>query len=258
MALISQETMMQALDWGYMKAVDGLAGLGTASELAEDYRKANPTARDAAYSLINWQMSKAATSGFVTGLGGIITLPVAIPANIGSVLYIQIRLVAAIAHLAGHDIRQDHVKTLIYTCLAGSAAADVLKDAGIKFGMKMTVNLIRQVPGRVLIMINQRVGFRLATKAGTTGLINLGKIVPVVGGIIGGSFDAVSTRIIGNVALNLFMPPETADGAPDGDAAGGLVIADELAIEAAADAPPAGDADRPPAARGPAAPGNPV
>jgi uncharacterized protein (DUF697 family) len=47
-------------------------------------------------------------------------------------------------------------------------------------------------------------GFRLLTKSGEKGLINLGKMVPLVGGIIGGTVDAVSTNIIGNVALKLF------------------------------------------------------
>ena len=37
-------------------------------------------------NFISWQVAKCGTSGFLTGLGGLITLPVAIPANIASVL----------------------------------------------------------------------------------------------------------------------------------------------------------------------------
>ena len=49
------------------------------------------------------------------------------------------------------------------------------------------------------------VGFRLVTKFGTKGLINLGKAVPLVGGLIGGVMDLASTNIMGNVARDTFI-----------------------------------------------------
>ncbi|MNO03681.1 hypothetical protein D3C81_2244570 [compost metagenome] len=52
MELISQEKIMQVLDWAYERSV------------------------------------KSATSGFITGLDGLITLPVALPANTTSVLFV--------------------------------------------------------------------------------------------------------------------------------------------------------------------------
>lgn len=56
----------------------------------------------------------------------------------------------------------------------------------------------------IITKINQAVGFRFITKSGTTGIINLTEIVPVLGGIISGTFDAVTTNTIGNTARNLF------------------------------------------------------
>ncbi|MGO2174028.1 MAG: EcsC family protein, partial [Staphylococcus equorum] len=73
------------------------------------------------------------TSGFLTGLGGMITLPVALPANITSVVYVQMRMIAAIAHIRGYDLKDDEVKTLVYLCLTGQTAGDILKDVGVKF-----------------------------------------------------------------------------------------------------------------------------
>ena len=84
------------------------------------------------------QVLKCGTSGFLTGLGGLITLPVAIPANIGSVLYVQLRMVAGIAKLGGYDIKSDQVQTMVYLALTGSALKDVVKQVGIKFGEKNT------------------------------------------------------------------------------------------------------------------------
>ena len=202
---LSENGIMQALDWAYGKAVNGIPGFDTASEMAEDYMKVNGSCIDQANSLIRWQNTKAGTSGFLTGLGGLITLPVTMPANITSVMYIQIRMIAAIAHIGGHDINDDKVKTLVYACLTGNAAKDLLKDIGIVVGKKMSTNAIKSISGKTIVAINQKVGFRLLTKFGEKGAVNLGKAVPFVGGIIGGTVDSVATNTVGNIARDTFI-----------------------------------------------------
>ena len=106
----SPSTMMKLLDWTYEKAIDGIPGLDTAQELGDSYLDRDGTLEQKVNSLIRWQNTKTGTSGFVTGLGGAITLPVAIPANVSSVLFIQIRMIAAIAHMCGHNVNDDRVK----------------------------------------------------------------------------------------------------------------------------------------------------
>ena len=119
----SENALMQALDWTYGKAVNGFAGLDSAEEMAIDYLKGDGNLTDKVNSLIRWQNSKAASSGVLSGLGGLTTLP----ANLGSVMYIQIRMVAAIAYMGGHNIHDDRVKSLVFACLVGDAAKDVFK-----------------------------------------------------------------------------------------------------------------------------------
>ena len=155
--------------------------------------------------MIKNQVIKCTTSGFLTGFGGIITLPVTIPANVGSVLYVQMRMIACIAYLAGYDLKSDQVQTLVYACLAGVAVTDVIKQAGIKFGIKLTNATIKKIPGKALIKINQKVGFRFITKAGTTGIINLSRVVPVVGAVAGGGIDYFETKAIANRAYKWFF-----------------------------------------------------
>ena len=201
---ITQSKIMEVLDWSYEKAVDGLPGMETAQELANKYLNRYNSTDEAIDKFIKWQQAKCATSGFLTGLGGIITLPVAIPANISSVIYVQTRMVAAIAHMRGFDLKDDQVRTLVYVALTGQAAADILKQAGIKFGTKMSTVLIKKIPFEVIKQINKSVGFRLVTKFGQTGVINLGKGIPFVGGIIGGTVDAVGTSTIGKTAKRVF------------------------------------------------------
>ncbi|WP_240919175.1 EcsC family protein [Acidovorax sp. HDW3] len=197
---------MRALDFAYDKAVNGVVGMDSASEIAESYMKVEGSKIDQANSLIRWQNTKAGTSGFLTGLGGIIVMPVTIPANIASVMYVQVRMIAAIAHLGGHDLKDDRVKALVYACLTGNAAKDIMKDIGIVVGRKLTENAIKNVSGKTITAINQKVGFRLLTKFGEKGAINLGKAIPLVGGIVGATFDSVTTNIIGNIARDTFIP----------------------------------------------------
>ena len=111
---LTQSTIVKAMDWAYDKAVAGIGGFDSAEDIAADYLKQNGSLRDKANSLIRWQNAKAGTSGFVTGLGGLITLPVTLPANITSVLYVQIRMIAAIAKMGGYDLKDDRVKSLVF------------------------------------------------------------------------------------------------------------------------------------------------
>ena len=198
--------MQEALEWTYDKAVQGIPGMGSAIDLAEDYMGGADNIEDKINSLIRWQNTKAGSAGFITGLGGVITLPVALPANMASTIYVQIRMVAAIAHMAGHDVKHDKVKTLIYLCLLGSSMNEVAKDFGISFGTKFATSYIeKNITGAALTRINKAVGFRLVTKFGTKGIINIGKVVPILGGLIGGGLDAFTTNIVGNQARNIFL-----------------------------------------------------
>lgn len=185
---LSQEVILNALDWAYDKAVNGVRGLDSAQDMADDYLKGEGALIDKVNSLIRWQNTKAGTSGFITGLGGLLTLPLTLPANITSVLYVQIRMVAAIAIMGGYDVKDDRVRSIVYSCIAASSAAEVAKNFGIKLGNKLAMQGIKKISGETLKKINQAVGFRLLTKFGQKGFVNLGKTIPFIGGIVGATF----------------------------------------------------------------------
>ncbi|WP_271399361.1 EcsC family protein [Salinicoccus roseus] len=202
MKMISQEKMQGVLDWSYNQAVNGAPGLPSATDLAESYLSKHSDTEKAIEQLVKWQVSKCATSGFLSGLGGVITMPVAVPANISSVLYVQIRMIAAIAHMRGYNLKDDQVQTMVYVSLTGQSIAELGKSVGVQFAMKAGKAQVNRIPGKVLVKINQAVGFRLLTKFGSKGVINLGKAVPFIGGAVGGGFDAVSTKAIAKNAKN--------------------------------------------------------
>jgi hypothetical protein len=57
----------------------------------------------AANSMIQFQSSVSFGAGFVTGLGGLLTLPVTLPANVAANMVTNLRLAFAVAVVGGHD-----------------------------------------------------------------------------------------------------------------------------------------------------------
>ena len=142
----TEEGVARLLDWAYDTAISGPLPFDSAEDLANDYLQGEEALLDQVNSLIRWQNTKAATSGFLSGLGGLITLPVAVPANLSVVLVIQVRMIAAIAIMGGFDVRDDRVKTLVYVCLAGNAAKEIVRDTGIKLGGKARTQCDQEHP----------------------------------------------------------------------------------------------------------------
>ncbi len=156
--------------------------------------------------------TQAGAAGFVTNLGGLITLPVAIPANLAGTAAVQMRMIAKIAAARGYDTHSDEVRTFVFACLLGNAAADVLKEAGLRLGMRLG----QRLSGPALQRLNQTILTRLLMRFGVQGATSLTKIVPVVSGLIGGGLDVASTRIVGAMAKRVFVvrPPAPVEIAP--------------------------------------------
>lgn len=201
-----QRRIIKLLDKLYEQSINGISKVSPpVTELANAYLQKNPYMQKAAKKFINNQIAKCTTSGFITGLGGLVTLPVTVPANVSNVLYVQMRMIACLAYMGGYDTNSDQVQTLVYACLAGISIDQIVKNAGIQLGVKFTNSMIQKIPGAVLTKINQKVGFRLLTKFGEKGVVNLGKMVPLVGGVVGGGFDLIETKIIAKRAYKMFI-----------------------------------------------------
>lgn len=210
--ILTQDDIMKLLDSCYDKCLHGVPKVSQSVEdMANDYLKKYPTKEEACQAMLRNQIAKCTTSGFVTGFGGIITMPVTLPANVGSVLYVQMRMIACVAYMNGYALNSDQTQTFVYACLAGVAVNELIKQAGIKFGVKFANGLIKKIPGKVLTKINQKVGFRFITKFGTKGIVNLGKMVPGVGAVIGGGLDLVETKTIAKRAYKWFFEGDFTD-----------------------------------------------
>lgn len=208
-ALVEQEDkgskMLQVMDWAFDKANGNIPCFGTSHEMAQKYLDKYGSVNAAIDHLVNWQITSAATAGFVTNIGGLATMPITLPANVAGVMAIQLRMIGAIAELGGFHENSEEKKTGMYLCMLGSQANNVLTQTASQFAVKFATASLKKLPSTMLTKINQQVGFRLFTKFGEKGLVNLHKAIPVLGGIIGGSVDAFSTYAIAKAAKALFL-----------------------------------------------------
>ena len=83
---LGPDHIMRCLDQLYDLAVEGSPILKSAKNIGNHYAAGTGSLEERARRLVQWQVTKAGTAGFLTGLGGVITMPVAIPANIAGAI----------------------------------------------------------------------------------------------------------------------------------------------------------------------------
>ncbi len=198
------DLIQKTLKWIADAGIKGLGILPPAEQVAEDYLSKAANVEDAINSIIAWRTTYAAGTGFITGLGGIATMPLAIPTGLAASYALGANTAAAVACLRGYDIRSDQVRTMVLLCLIGTEGENILKTAGITVGTKLFQSTIKKIPGKIFIEINKKIGFRLITKAGEKGVVNLIKIVPLIGGFVGGTFDGIFVNGCGKTAKKVF------------------------------------------------------
>ena len=115
------------------------------------------------------------------------------------------RMSAAIAVIRGYDIESEEVQSAVLISLLGAGAAGVLGKVGVEVGTKTTMAALKKLPGQLLIEINKKVGYRLITKFGTKGSINLVRAVPLVGAPRRWS-DVLAINQIAKYAKTTFTP----------------------------------------------------
>lgn len=196
-------TANQILNFG----VDGIGPFKGAADVAEEYlHMTGGDVEDAVRRSVRMHVRYSTTGGAATGLGGIITLPVTLTAGLATSYVINARMVGTVAHLRGYDIYSEEVRTVILLSLLGAGGAAALQNAGIQIGNKAAMAAVQKVPGKVLIEINKKVGFRLVTKAGEKGVVNMTKLVPLVGAPIGATAENLTTKSVAKYALRNFTP----------------------------------------------------
>jgi hypothetical protein len=190
------------------RAIVGVGPLPPAAKAAEAQLKEQKGNRErAVHEVIENHVRYAGAQGFLTNIGGIVTMAVTIPANVSGLALVQCRMIAGIAHLRGHDLDDPRVRNAILTCLLGE---DTVNSMIRKKKLPAPPMALATAPvhdpdlDRIL---SAEVASELITKvAGKRLAITVGRRVPIVGGVVGLGADAYSTWKIGRYADRELLP----------------------------------------------------
>lgn len=187
------------------KGITGSGPFKSAHQIAEEALKySHGDTEKAIKRVIRNHSAIVTTTGFATGFGGLPLQIVAMPTDLTTSYIYAVRMVGAIAILRGYDADSEEVRVAISVSLIGAFGSESLAKMGIKIGNNVARVALKKLPARTLHAINKKVGFRLLTKFGETGVFNLGKGIPLVGAGVGASMNAVSIRAIAGYALHNF------------------------------------------------------
>lgn len=195
-----ESAISKLLNWIVDVGINGFGFLPSAQDVAEQHLSKSKTREDAINSVINRRCVQAVGTGFVTGLGGMAVLPLALPASLASSYALAANSIAAIAYLRGYDIDSGQVRSMVLLCLLGRSAERVLKTAGVQVTKRLTQQAVKAIPSKVLVEVNRRIGFRLVAKAGEKSMVNVVKLLPIAGGIVGAGVDGHFVRKAGLTA----------------------------------------------------------
>jgi EcsC protein family len=200
--------------------IDGKGPLPSAQHVADTARMKSADVEEAVEHVIRTHLALAGTGGFVTGFGGFVTMPVALPLNVAEFYFVATRMTAAIATLRGYDLTEPHIRTAVLLALVGADADDIIRKAGIVSPTgRLTDLAAQQLPGPALMMVNKGIAFRLIGTVGKSTFSRLGRALPFIGGGVSAGVDAYLLKRIADHAKGEFplrAPSVTAGAAPAG------------------------------------------
>jgi hypothetical protein len=188
--------------------IDGVGPLKGARDLVDPLRRKGMSPEAIVDRLVTTQCGHAAVQGAVTSAGGIATAAVGAPVGLAATLLVQARLTAAIAYAFGHDPATPEVRDRIEACVSGSTDATAAKRTGIASGRKAASYLLPKLQQQAAARAAARAAAGRSAGAVTSRVAAAtgARAVPVVGALVGGVFDLVSTRRVADRARRAFAP----------------------------------------------------
>lgn len=190
------------------RAIDGIGPLPPAARAADkQLTEQRGNVERAIHEVIENNVRIAGAQGFATNVGGLVTMAIALPANVTGLAVIQCRMVAGIAHLRGHDLSDPRVRNAILAMLLGE---DQVNDLVRKKKLPTTPMALATAPahdptldGVISAVVATDIITRVAGKRLAT---TIGRRVPVVGGVVGMGADGYVTWKIGRYADRELLP----------------------------------------------------
>lgn len=189
------------------KAITGVGALPGAAEAADkQLARNNGDLERGTHDVIENHVRYAGLQGFLTNLGGLVTMAVTVPANITGLALIQCRMVAGIVHLRGYDLEDPRTRAAILACLLGDERIlAMIRDRSLP-GTPMELASAQVHDATLDVLIANEVASELITRAaGKRVATTVGRRVPIVGGFVGAGTDAFVTWKIGRYVDREFL-----------------------------------------------------
>jgi hypothetical protein len=188
-----------------IRGVGPLDGAAMAAEKQLDEQKGD--VEKAIRDVIENHVRLAGAQGFLTNIGGLVTMAVTVPTNITGLALIQCRMVAAIVHLRGYDLTDQRVKNAVLASMLGEERMLALIKRKKLPGTPMALATAPVHDPHLDDIMANEVASELITKvAGKRIATTVGRRVPVVGGVVGAGTDGYSTWKIGRYVDREFLP----------------------------------------------------
>lgn len=197
------------------RAIEGIGPFKAAADLVEPLRRKGLSTHHIVTRLVRTQTTQATVQGTVAGVGGLVTAAVGLLPATAAAMFVQARLVAAIAHAHGHDLADPLVRDRITRLVAGGSASTGAKKVGVEMGERAAKQLVPRVQARAASRSASRLAAGKTAGALTSRVAagGVGRAVPVVGAVVGGAVDLVVTRRIAEKARREFgAPPVSQSG----------------------------------------------
>jgi uncharacterized protein (DUF697 family) len=194
------------------RAVDGVGPLrGAAASADHQLAEHGGDVDRAVRALVDSHVRLAGIQGFVTNIGGLVTMAVTIPANISGLALLQCHLVAGIAHLRGYDLDDARVRNAVMACLVGEDGVKALvRSRQLPSSPMAIATAPHHDPALDHKIASEVAGELIARVAGKRTIAMIARRTPVLGGGVGAVTDGFATYQVGRYAANQLKPRNTA------------------------------------------------
>lgn len=201
------ESALQAMVESFRDiGLDGKLKYASAQEVADRAsRRARKNPKKAIRRIVRHHRRGVTAAGFLTGLGGLFTLPLLLPANVFEFYVQATRMVGAIASVRGYDLTEEEVRTRVLAALVAEESEDVLDSIGLgPIAGAATNQIVKRLPLSPSSAVARAVGARLLRRFGLQSARLFGKAIPGLGGIIGALADRSMLKKIARTAKDSF------------------------------------------------------
>ena len=175
-------------------AIDGNSSFPGAKAAAAKALEAKTDREQAIDSLVVQHVGVASAQGFVTSVGGLLTLPVGLPANIAGMATLSVRMIAGIAHLRGYDVDDPRVRTAITLLLLGEDEVRKLVAKGSLPTRPLAIATAPMFDSALDRLVSEKVMGSMAGRLGGKHLaVVIVRRIPLIGGGVGAAVDGLLT-----------------------------------------------------------------